>query len=412
MNFSLPHKYVAMPAWVILSAFQVDPPKRALLGSYSRLLSLSWDRSDKSTPIMPEEACYEFLRVSRRQFFEIIKEMEGLRWLRSDRPRIGFVQFFFHGDDPALVTQLVDNSASAENFTAGANNRTEVRKTALESELIGGGESLINNLNTDSIPPTLKSENSAKNRTKGFPSAVEILAQTPLLFDGAVVISKGLETRESLDVLGWCAYAYSQKDRMTGPGGVVRNRLLENQRPIEWTKHRWQETLPADFLEALGVIHYECDVCRQSFEHRAELEEHKKAHPIFAICERCSKKFETNELLDAHWEEAHPMPAPLQPDDSVTQRLNNGETLSPAQAWQSVLSQLQVDMPRAAFVTWVQHTQAVRYGGNVLKVAVANQYAADWLENRLTSTVERLLIGILNAEVHVEFVVSEMADAS
>jgi hypothetical protein len=41
---------------------------------------------------------------------------------------------------------------------------------------------------------------------------------------------------------------------------------------------------------------------------------------------------------------------------------------------------------------------------------VVNETTQAWLENRLTSTVERLLIGILNAEVEVEFVVAELAD--
>ncbi len=77
------------------------------------------------------------------------------------------------------------------------------------------------------------------------------------------------------------------------------------------------------------------------------------------------------------------------------------------QAWQSVLGQLQMEMPRASFDTWVRDTRPVSYEKGVLTVGVHNAYARDWLESRLASTVARLLIGILNSNVSVDFVVSQ-----
>jgi chromosomal replication initiator protein len=77
------------------------------------------------------------------------------------------------------------------------------------------------------------------------------------------------------------------------------------------------------------------------------------------------------------------------------------------QAWQSVLAQLQMEMPRASFDTWVRDTRPVSYEKGVLTVGVHNAYARDWLESRLASTVSRLLIGILNSNVSVDFVVSQ-----
>jgi hypothetical protein len=75
------------------------------------------------------------------------------------------------------------------------------------------------------------------------------------------------------------------------------------------------------------------------------------------------------------------------------------------QAWQSVLDQLQMDMPKASFDTWVRDTRAVSFENNVLTVGARNAYARDWLESRLVSTVSRLLVGILNTDVVVSFVV-------
>ena len=76
------------------------------------------------------------------------------------------------------------------------------------------------------------------------------------------------------------------------------------------------------------------------------------------------------------------------------------------QAWQTVLGQLQMEMPRASFDTWVRDTRLISYQNGTLIVGVRNAYARDWLENRLASTVNRLLVGILNASVNVDFVVN------
>ena len=78
------------------------------------------------------------------------------------------------------------------------------------------------------------------------------------------------------------------------------------------------------------------------------------------------------------------------------------------QTWKSVLEQLQTDMPRASFETWVRDTQALSSADGVLTVAVRNAYARDWLESRLVDTVNRMLVGILNsANVRVSFVVAQ-----
>jgi len=78
------------------------------------------------------------------------------------------------------------------------------------------------------------------------------------------------------------------------------------------------------------------------------------------------------------------------------------------QTWKSVLEQLQTDMPRASFDTWVRDTQALSYTDGLLTVAVRNAYARDWLESRLVDTVNRMLVGILNStNVRVSFVVAQ-----
>src|SRR5512143_525291 len=77
------------------------------------------------------------------------------------------------------------------------------------------------------------------------------------------------------------------------------------------------------------------------------------------------------------------------------------------QAWQSVLLQLQSEMPKASYDTWVGETRPVSYENGALTVGVPNAYARDWLESRLASTVSRLLVGIMDSNVAVNFVVAQ-----
>lgn len=75
------------------------------------------------------------------------------------------------------------------------------------------------------------------------------------------------------------------------------------------------------------------------------------------------------------------------------------------QAWQAALGQLQLDMPKASFDTWVRNAEMVSYEDNVFVIGVPNAYARDWLESRLTSKINRLLCGIVNKTVATRFIV-------
>jgi len=75
------------------------------------------------------------------------------------------------------------------------------------------------------------------------------------------------------------------------------------------------------------------------------------------------------------------------------------------QAWQAALGQLQMDMPKAAFDTWVRDTEVLSYEDGVFVIGVKNAYARDWLADRLAVTVQRILAGILDRTVEVRFVV-------
>lgn len=75
------------------------------------------------------------------------------------------------------------------------------------------------------------------------------------------------------------------------------------------------------------------------------------------------------------------------------------------QAWQATLGQLQMDMSKAAFDTWVRNSELSAYQEDTFTVGVQNAYARDWLESRLSTTVSRLLTGIMGRPQAVNFIV-------
>lgn len=75
------------------------------------------------------------------------------------------------------------------------------------------------------------------------------------------------------------------------------------------------------------------------------------------------------------------------------------------QAWQAALGQLQLEMPKAAFDTWVRDAELISVSDNIFQVGVHNAYARDWLDSRLKSTITKLLTGTLNRPIDIDFVV-------
>ncbi|HSQ17191.1 MAG TPA: chromosomal replication initiator protein DnaA [Anaerolineales bacterium] len=73
------------------------------------------------------------------------------------------------------------------------------------------------------------------------------------------------------------------------------------------------------------------------------------------------------------------------------------------QAWQAAVGQLQMEMPKAAFDTWVRDAEMIAYEDGMFMVGISNAYARDWLESRLTSTLTRMLTGIMNRTCGVRF---------
>ncbi len=88
----------------------------------------------------------------------------------------------------------------------------------------------------------------------------------------------------------------------------------------------------------------------------------------------------------------------------------------PENAWKATLGELELQMTKATFNTWLKDTSLLQHKDNIYVIGVRNAYAKDWLENRLRDTILRTLAAIAAGPVDIQFVVctdeSSLPDSS
>ncbi|MGC9400567.1 MAG: chromosomal replication initiator protein DnaA [Anaerolineae bacterium] len=76
--------------------------------------------------------------------------------------------------------------------------------------------------------------------------------------------------------------------------------------------------------------------------------------------------------------------------------------------WQAALGELELQMTRATFDTWLRDTECLGLeNGNTLIVGVKNGYAVEWLENKLYPVIQRTLHHLAEQELEARFIVWE-----
>jgi chromosomal replication initiator protein len=76
--------------------------------------------------------------------------------------------------------------------------------------------------------------------------------------------------------------------------------------------------------------------------------------------------------------------------------------------WQAALGELELQMTRATFDTWLRGAECLGVeNDNTLVIGVKNGYAVEWLENRLYPVIKRTLYHIAGEEMETRFVVWE-----
>jgi chromosomal replication initiator protein len=79
---------------------------------------------------------------------------------------------------------------------------------------------------------------------------------------------------------------------------------------------------------------------------------------------------------------------------------------NPHKIWQAALGELELQMTRATYNTWIRPVSAVSYDHDTFVLGTPNAYIKDWLENRLYAPIQRTLSGILGREITVQIIVS------
>lgn len=72
--------------------------------------------------------------------------------------------------------------------------------------------------------------------------------------------------------------------------------------------------------------------------------------------------------------------------------------------WETSYAQLQLQMPREAFDTWLRSAILLESDGETMILGVQNVYAREWLEHRLKKTITRTFTQIAGRRIEVRFV--------
>lgn len=98
-----------------------------------------------------------------------------------------------------------------------------------------------------------------------------------------------------------------------------------------------------------------------------------------------------------------PRPTPSRPAPQTTP---STETTPSTTLWPAALAELELQMTRAAYTTWLQGTTATLDGDNLL-VSVRNDMAIEWLETRLNDLVTRTVTALAGRPIIVRYLLPE-----
>lgn len=73
--------------------------------------------------------------------------------------------------------------------------------------------------------------------------------------------------------------------------------------------------------------------------------------------------------------------------------------------WERALGELQIQVTKANYVTWLSDSQGISYQDNIFVVGVPNMFVAEWLSKHLYSLVKKTLTNITGRDVQVQFIV-------
>jgi chromosomal replication initiator protein len=81
-------------------------------------------------------------------------------------------------------------------------------------------------------------------------------------------------------------------------------------------------------------------------------------------------------------------------------------TRSSVEIWETALGELQLQVSKSNYRTWLERTAGLNYQDNIFLIGVPNTFVAEYLDKNLRSLIEKTLIGIIQGEVTVKFSVN------
>jgi len=94
-------------------------------------------------------------------------------------------------------------------------------------------------------------------------------------------------------------------------------------------------------------------------------------------------------------------------DSAVQARPLNLKGPSPEEAWRTVLGQLQGQVERAVYRTWLEPLRPLSYQNGTYTLAAASTYARDLAQTRFGATITRQLSGVYGGKVTLDLVVGD-----
>src|SRR6266542_3685251 len=86
--------------------------------------------------------------------------------------------------------------------------------------------------------------------------------------------------------------------------------------------------------------------------------------------------------------------------------------MRPEEAWQSAVGEIEVNVGRGNYTTWMKSARLVTYEDGQFVVGVPNGYVKEWMENRLAGQLKKILGDRMGRGVDVAFTVYTPGSAS
>ena len=111
------------------------------------------------------------------------------------------------------------------------------------------------------------------------------------------------------------------------------------------------------------------------------------------------------DLTDEERAQRAPIPLVIEPTPPVLLEANGGGK-SRQDAWESAMSQLEIQLDRDSFQTWLRGAQLVDWRDGAYIIQARNSYARDMCQHRLYKNIQRLLTDCGGGEVKLQFEVA------